>query len=70
MNYIEILLDERQIGVPDGWSTYEILEHLVVNDENLFRDPSFSGKMIIDLSLSLNPCWFDRGFYSINTLFD
>lgn len=68
VNYIDILLDERQIGVPDGWSTYEILEHLVVNDENLFRDPSFLGKMIIDLSLSLNPCWFDRGFYSINTL--
>ena len=40
----------------------------MVNDENLFRDPSFLGKMIIDLSLSLNPCWFDRGFYSINTL--
>ena len=37
--FIDILLDERQIGVPDGWSTYEILEHLVVNDENLFRDP-------------------------------
>lgn len=40
----------------------------MVNDENLFRDPSFLGKMIIDLSLSLNPCWFDRGFYLINTL--
>lgn len=37
MNYIDILLDESKIGVPDGWSTYEILEHLVVNDENLFR---------------------------------
>ena len=40
----------------------------MVNDENLFRDPSFLGKMVIDLSLSLNSCWFDRGFYSINTL--
>jgi len=37
VNYIDILLDESKIGVPDGWSTYEILEHLVVNDENLFR---------------------------------
>jgi hypothetical protein len=36
VNYIDILLDERKIGVPDGWSTYEILEHFVVNDESLF----------------------------------
>ena len=68
MNYIDILLDESKIGVPDGWSTYEILEHLVVNDENLFRDPSFLGKMIIDLSLSLNPCWFEAAVDSIQLI--
>lgn len=68
VNYIDILLDERQIGVPDGWSTYEILEHLVVNDENLFRDPSFLGKMIIDLSLSQNPCWFEAAVDSIQLI--
>ena len=68
VNYIDILLDERQIGVPDGWSTYEILEHLVVNDENLFRDPSFLGNMILDLYLSENPCWFEAAVDSIQLI--
>jgi hypothetical protein len=40
----------------------------VVNDENLFRDPSFLGKMIIDLSLSLNPCWFEAAVDSIQLI--
>lgn len=68
VNYIDILLDESKIGVPDGWSTYEILEHLVVNDENLFRflfreddyrSFSFPKSVLV---------WSRRGFYSINTL--
>lgn len=37
---INLLLEQREIRIPDSWSTYEILEQLVVNDDNLFRNPS------------------------------
>ncbi len=65
VNKIEMLFKDRGIGVPDGWSTYEILEQLVVNDDNLFQNPSFLYDMIFDLSVSKNPCWFEAAVDSI-----
>lgn len=65
---IEMLFEQREIRIPDGWSTYEILEQLVVNDDNLFRNPSFLNDIIIDLSVSQNPCWFEVAVDSINII--
>lgn len=62
---MDMLFKQREIIVPDGWSTYEILEQLVVNDDNLFRNPSFLLDMINDLSVSQNPCWFEAAVDSI-----
>lgn len=65
VNKIDMLFKQREIRVPDGWSTYEILEQLVVNDDNLFRNPSFLFDIINDLSVSQNPCWFEAAVDSI-----
>jgi len=59
VNKMEILFKEKEILVPDGWSTYQILEQVVVNDDNLFWNPSFFFEMLTDISVSKNPCWFE-----------
>lgn len=59
VNKMDMIFNQKELIVPDGWSTYKILEQVVVNDDNLFRNPSFLFDMMNDISVSENPCWFE-----------
>jgi hypothetical protein len=55
---VEFFLEEREIQMPDHWSTYELLKEHVINNE-LFYDISFLNDMIADLSVAQNPGWVE-----------
>ncbi|YP_008992296.1 hypothetical protein Salmi_Mp030 (mitochondrion) [Salvia miltiorrhiza] len=56
---MEFFLEEREIQMPDHWSTYELLKEHVINNEALFYDISFLNDMIADLSVAQNPGWVE-----------
>ncbi|YP_008992326.1 hypothetical protein Salmi_Mp062 (mitochondrion) [Salvia miltiorrhiza] len=61
VNQINVFLQERGIGIPDQWTTYELIKEHVINDETLFNfnNTDYLNKMIEDLSVAQNPVWVE-----------
>ena len=59
INQLDIIFHQKGIKIPDGWTTYRLLKHVIVNNKDLFRDTDFLCDLIDDLAYSKNPCWLE-----------
>lgn len=69
INQLDLIFHQKGIQIPDGWTTYRLLKHVIVNNQDLFRDTGFLCNLIDDLAYSQNPCWIEAAVDFIEILF-